>query len=103
MEVILNNNLTSIFGEYFQQMFGIIMETHVAPILANICMAKLENLVREKCKTDQKFICPMLFETFIYDGFGIIKGNKSDLNVGFPNFAYKGMLSQSINSNMETL
>ena len=36
-------------GEYFQQIFGIIMGTNVAPILANLYLAKLEkNLEGEK-------------------------------------------------------
>ena len=41
-------------GEYFQQIFGIIMGTNVVPILANIYLTKLENLLREKSKTDKK-------------------------------------------------
>ena len=41
-------------GEYFQQTFGVIMGTNVAPILANIYMAKLELLLKEKCKTGIK-------------------------------------------------
>ena len=52
LEIILKNSLMTFDGEYFQQIFGVIMGTNVAPILANIYMAKLEMLLKEKCKTD---------------------------------------------------
>ena len=54
------------------------MGTNVAPILANIYMAKLEALLKEKCKTDIKLKYPILFKRFIDDGFGVIEGNKFD-------------------------
>ena len=41
-------------GEYFQQIFGVVMGTNVAPLLTNIYMAKLENILKGKCKTDNK-------------------------------------------------
>ena len=62
-------------GKYFQQIFGVIMGTNVAPILANIYMATLENLLKEKSKTNTKIIWPLLFKRFIDDGFGITKAN----------------------------
>ena len=65
-------------GEYFQQIFGVIMGTNVAPILANIYMAKLENLLKEKSKTNKKIIWPILFKRFINDGFGITEANKDE-------------------------
>ena len=66
------------FGtEYFQEIFGVIMGTNVAPILANIDMARLEQILKEKCKTDPNLKLPCLFKRFI-DGFGIMEGNKSD-------------------------
>ena len=65
-------------GEYFQQIFGVIMGTNVAPILANIYMAKLENLLKEKSKTNKKIIWPILFKRFIDDGFGITEANKDE-------------------------
>ena len=40
-------------GEYFQQIFGIIMGTNVAPILANLYLAKLEKFPKEKTKNDK--------------------------------------------------
>ena len=54
------------------------MGTNVAPILANIYMAKLENLLKEKSKTNKKIIWPILFKRFIDDGFGITEANKEE-------------------------
>ena len=42
--------LMSFDVEYFQHIFGVFMGNNVAPILANIYMAKLELLLKEKCK-----------------------------------------------------
>ena len=78
LEIILKHSLMTFDGEYFQQIFGVIMGTNVAPILANIYMAKLEMLLKEKCKTDIKLKWPILFKRFIDDGFGIMEGNKLD-------------------------
>ena len=41
-------------GEYFQQNFGIIMGTNVAPILANLYVAELEKMLKEKQKMTQE-------------------------------------------------
>ena len=46
-------------SKYFPQFFGVIMGTYVAPILANISLAKLNNLLREKCKMDKKISMPL--------------------------------------------
>ena len=54
------------------------MGTNVAPILANIYMARLEQILKEKCKMDPKLKWPCLFKRFIDDGFGIMEGDKSD-------------------------
>ena len=35
LEIVLRNSLMTFDGEYFQQIFGVIMGTNVAPILAN--------------------------------------------------------------------
>ena len=50
LDVILKNSLMTFDGEYFQQIFGVIMGTDVAPILANIYMARLERILKDKCK-----------------------------------------------------
>ena len=65
--------------ENFQQIFGIIMGTNVAPILANIYVAMLENELRAKCKNDPKLKRPVLMKRFIVDGFGIFYGTKEDI------------------------
>ena len=39
-------------------------------------MAKLEKLLKEKCKSDIKLKWPILFKRFINVGFGILEGNK---------------------------
>ena len=80
-------------GEYFQQIFGVIMGTNVAPILANIYMATLENLLKEKSKTNTKIIWPLLFKRFIDDGFGITKANKNEFELWVDEF---NLLRESI-------
>ena len=50
LEVILKNSLMTFDREYLQQIFGVRMATNVAPILANIYMAKVEKLFKEKSK-----------------------------------------------------
>ena len=67
--------------ECFQQIFRVIMGTNVAPILANIYLLRLEKLWLEKCKTDEKLIWPVLFRSFIDDGFGVTKGSKKKKKV----------------------
>ena len=78
LNVILKNSLMTFNGEYFQQIFGVIMGTNVAPILANIYLARLEQILFEKSKKDNKLIWPVVFKRFIDDGFGITKANKSE-------------------------
>ena len=54
LEIVLENTLMEFHGEYFQQIFGIKMGTNVAPILANLNLAKLENIPKEKSINDPK-------------------------------------------------
>ena len=42
LEIVLENSLMEFHEEYFQQIFGIVMGTHVAPIIAYLNLAKLE-------------------------------------------------------------
>jgi hypothetical protein len=79
LDLVLNSSLMVFDGEFFQQFFGLIMGTNVAPILTNIYMAMLENELKMKCITDPKLIWPNLFKRFIDDGFGITKGNRDDV------------------------
>ena len=62
--------------EYFQQIFGIIMGTNLAPILANLYLAMLQEELKKKCFHDKKLKWPVRFQRFIDDGFGIIEGRK---------------------------
>ena len=79
LDLVLNSSLMTFDGEYFQQIFGLIMGTNVTPILTNIYMAMLENELKVKCKTDPKLIWPVLFKLFIDDGFDITKGVREDV------------------------
>ena len=65
--------------EYFQQIFGIIMGTNLAPILANLYLAMLQEELKKKCSHDKKLKWPVIFQRFIDDGFGIIEGRKQDV------------------------
>ena len=80
--LVLQNSLLSFDREYFQQIFDIIMGTNVAPILANIFMAMLENELRSKCILDPKLKRPILFKRFIDDGFRVFDGTKEEINIG---------------------
>jgi len=79
LDLVLNSSLMVFDGEYFQQIFGLIMGTNVAPILTNIYMAMLENELKKKCTSDPKLIWPVLFKRFIDDGFGITLGLRNDI------------------------
>ena len=50
--------------EYFQQFFGILMGTNLAPILANLYLAMLQEEVKEKCGHDLKLKWPEFFLRF---------------------------------------
>ena len=65
LDLVLNSSLMVFDGEYFQQIFGLIMGTNVAPILTNIYMAMLENELKLKCETDPKLIWPVLFKRLL--------------------------------------
>ena len=79
LEIVLENSLMEFHGEYFQQIFGIIMGTNVAPIIANLYLAKLEKILKEKSKGDPNMVWPIFFKRYIDDGFGITKGSKSNV------------------------
>ena len=72
-------------GEYFQQIFRVIMGTNVAPILANIYLAKLEKLLLENVKqTKNSFgqFCSKDLLTMVLVLQWVIKKN---LNTGYLN------------------
>ena len=56
-------------------------------ILANLFLAKLEKILKEKTKNDPKMVWPILFKCNIDDGFGIKKKKDQNpiLNTGFWN------------------
>ena len=86
LELVLDNSLLEFHGEYFQQIFGIIMGTNVAPILANLYLAKLEKILKEKTKNDPMMVWPILFRRYIDDGFGITKGSKTNVEYWISEF-----------------
>ena len=61
LEIVLKKNLMTFDKEYFQQIFGIIMGTNLAPILANLYLAMLQEELKKKCANDQKLKWPKLF------------------------------------------
>jgi len=79
LELVLKNSLLTFDKEYFQQIFGIIMGTNLAPILANLYLAMLQEELKSKCKHDTKLKWPKLFLRFIDDGFGIFEGTKKEI------------------------
>ena len=48
LEIILKNSLMSFDGEYFQQIFGVIMGTNISPILAKHLYGKTRNAIKRK-------------------------------------------------------
>ena len=58
LELVLKNSLMTFDKEYFQQIFGIIMGTNLAPILANLYLAMLKEELKNKCKHDVKLKWP---------------------------------------------
>ena len=78
LDIVLKNSLMTFDKEYFQQMFGMIMGTNLAPILANLYLAMLQEELKKKCIQDKKLKWPTIFQRFIDDGFGIMEGNKKD-------------------------
>ena len=71
--------------EYFQQIFGIIMGTNLAPILANLYLAMLQEELKKKCVNNQKLKWPKLFLRFIDDGLESWRAQKKMSNIGLNN------------------
>ena len=81
LNIVLKNSLVSFDKEYFQQFFGIIMGIDLAPILAHLYWAMLQEELKKKCAHDKKLKWPLLFQRFIGDGFGIIVGTKKKCQI----------------------
>ena len=62
------------------------MGTNLAPILANLYLAMLQEELKKKCKHDDKLKWPCLFLRFIDDGFGIMEGTKQDVEYWISQF-----------------
>jgi len=62
------------------------MGTNLAPILANLYLAMLQEELKKKCVNDQKLKWPKLFLRFIDDGFGIMEGAKKDVEYWIKQF-----------------
>jgi len=62
------------------------MGANVAPILANLYLAKLEKILKEKTKNDPMMVWPILFRRYIDDGFGITKGSKTNVEYWISEF-----------------
>ena len=84
--ILLENSLMEFHGEYFQQIFGIMMGTNYTPILANLYLAKLEKIVKQKSINNPKMIWPIFFKRYIDDGFGIAKRSKADVEYWIQEF-----------------
>ena len=78
MEIVLNGAVMKFQVEFFMQIMGIVMGTNLAPILANIYMAMLEEELYVIC-IRKNIMWPEMFKRFIDDGFGIIKNNKKTI------------------------
>ena len=61
------------------------MGTNLAPILTNIYMAMLEEELLIICK-NKNIKWPVMFKRFIDDGFGIMEGNKKDVETWINEF-----------------
>ena len=72
--------------EYFQQIFGIIMGTNLAPFLANLYLAMLQKELKNKCIHDKNLKWLSIFQRFKDDGFGIMEGKKEDVKYLFDQF-----------------
>ena len=55
------------------------MGTNLAPILANLYLAMLQEELKKKCIHDKKLKPLTVFQRFIYDGFGIMEVIKKDV------------------------
>ena len=62
------------------------MGTSLAPILAYLYLARLQEELKKKCIHDKKLKWPTVFQKFIDDGFGIMEGNKEGVKYWIDQF-----------------
>ena len=85
MDLVLKGAIMKFQEEFFIQIMGIVMGTNLAPILANIYMAMLEEELYIIC-IRKNIIWPEMFKRFIDDGFGVIKNNKKQFSMWVAEF-----------------
>jgi len=85
MELVLSSAIMKFQKKFFKQILGIVMGTNLAPILANIYMAMLEEELMIIC-INKNVKWPILFKRFIDDGFGIMNGNKKGVQLWIKEF-----------------
>ena len=85
MDLVLKGAIMKFQEEFVMQIMGIVMGTNLAPMLANIYMAMLEEELYIIC-IRKNIIWPEMFKRFIDDGFGIIKSNKKQFSMWVAEF-----------------
>ena len=78
LEFVLKNNIMEYKEMVFKQIFGIAMGTPLAPVLANLYLAFLERVLKEKA-AEASIPWPILYKRFIDDCFVIYQGGKTQL------------------------
>ena len=66
--------------EHFQQIFGIIMRTNLAPILANFYLAMLQDELKMKCAHDKNLNGPFFSKVSLTMDLELWKTQKKILN-----------------------
>jgi len=79
MDIVLKGAVMKFQEKFFMQILGIVMGTNLAPILANIYMAMLEEELQIIC-IRKNITWPKMFKRFIDDGFGVINCNKKQFS-----------------------
>ena len=85
MDLVLKGAIMKFQEEFFMQIMGIVMGTNLAPILANLYMAMLEEELYIVC-IRKNIVWPEMFKRFIDDGFGVIKSNKKHFSMWVTEF-----------------
>ena len=78
LHFVLKHNVMEYKQMVFKQIFGIAMGTPLAPVLANLYLAFLERILKEK-STEANIIWPLLYKRFIDDCFIVYQGDRAQL------------------------
>jgi hypothetical protein len=80
LSFVLKHNIFEFNGKYYQQQIGTAMGTRVAPTMANIFMASIDNLIQSTSVTENlNYI--HFYKRFIDDIFIIWTGSEEDLKL----------------------